>query len=37
MQRVALIRGPEAISALLPYDEAEEEARDPPQAEGERG
>ncbi len=37
MQRVALIRGPEAISALLPYDEAEEEARGPPQDEGERG
>ena len=30
MQRVALVRAPEAITALLPYAEADGEARGPP-------
>ena len=30
MQRVALVRTPEAIAALLPYAEADGEARGPP-------
>ena len=30
MQRVALVRTPEAITALLPYAEADGEARGPP-------
>ena len=30
MQRVSLVQTPEAIAALLPYDEANEEARGPP-------
>ena len=37
MQRVSLVQTPEAIAALLSYDEASEEARGPPQSEGEWG
>lgn len=37
MQRVSLVQTPEAITALLSYDEAREEARGPPQDEGEWG
>ena len=37
MQRVSLIQTPEAIAALLTYDEDGEEARGPPRVEGEWG
>ena len=37
MQRVSLVQTPDAIAALLSYDEASEEARGPPQSEGEWG
>ena len=37
MQRVSLIQTPEAIAALLTYDEDGEEARGPPRGEGEWG
>ena len=37
MQRVSLVQTPEAIAALLSYDEASEEARGPPHSEGEWG
>ena len=37
MQRVSLVQTPEAIAALLSYDEASEEARGFPKRDGEWG